>query len=592
MKTAFIRIIAGILLLLAGQVARAQQWQLDARRVDSEDGKGPVVNIAYSSIQELNQRIRKVVPELQEQGYLAASIDSVGITGSRYTVFYFLGEPYRWGQLRLDSIPPALLLAASVNPLQFKDRPLNPKTIAKLCGKLLDYCDEHGYPFAKVWLDGIEEPAPHQINAQLRVDKAELRKIDTIMLNGEVPVAASFLHRYLDIAKGSVYNEKKLLQISNRLKELPFLQESSPWVISFRPGDTRLSLFLKEKKANQLNALIGAMPNNLQTGKLLVTADVQIALQNLLGNGESISASYQNLQQQSPRMKADVVVPYLLKSPVGIEAHFDYFKNQLQFRKVSFQGGLRYQLSASDLLRAYYQVLSNRIIEVDSATILATHRLPANIDTRAQGLGFEVSSNHTDYRLNPHTGWLGKVGVTVFQRKVLPHAAILGLSDGSGFDFSKLYDTIRKISYQYHIAADLSGFIPLNKALTLKLGYVGGYIAAPNVFQNELFQIGGFKLLRGFDEQSIFANQYHIAVVELRLRFSRNSYAYLFSDNGWVETKFDNYNRSAWYNGFGLGTTLETKSGLFSIALALGRSDYIPLRFRESKISFGYVALF
>lgn len=592
MKPVLIQLVTGLLLLLAGPGAYAQQWQLDVQRIDSGSGNSPVAGAVYGNVQELNQRIRKMVPELQEQGYLAASIDSIGITGNRYTAFYFLGDQYRWGQLRFDSIPAALLLAASVNPLQFRDRPLNPKAIARLSGKLLDYCDEHGYPFAKVWLDDIEESGPQRINARLRIDRAELRRIDTIILNGDVPISTSFLHRYLDIAKGSVYNEKKLMQVSNRLKELPFLQESLPWVISFRPGDTRLSLFLKEKKANQLNALIGAMPNNLQTGKLLVTADVQIALQNLLGNGESISASYQNLQQQSPRMKADVVVPYVLQSPVGVEAHFDYFKNQLQFRKVSFQGGIRYQLSANDLLRTYYQVLSNRIISVDSATILATHRLPANIDTRAHGLGFELVGNHTDYRLNPHKGWLGKAGITVFQRKVLPHAAILNLNDGSGFDFSKLYDTIPKTSYQYHITADISGFIPLNKTVTVKIGYVGGYIAAPNIFQNELFQIGGFKLLRGFDEQSIFANQYHIAVVELRLQFSRNSYAYLFSDNGWVETKFDNYNRSAWYNGFGLGTTLETKSGLFSIALALGRSDNIPLRFRESKISFGYVALF
>ncbi len=124
------------------------------------------------------------------------------------------------------------------------------------------------------------------------------------------------------------------------------------------------------------------------------------------------------------------------------------------------------------------------------------------------------------------------------------------------------------------------------------MGYVGGYIAAPRVFQNELFQIGGFRLLRGFDEQSIFANQYHIAVAELRIKFTQNSYAYLFSDNGWVQTKFNAYNRESFYNGFGVGTTLETKTGLFSIALALGRSDFIPLRFRESKLSFGYIALF
>jgi hemolysin activation/secretion protein len=116
------------------------------------------------------------------------------------------------------------------------------------------------------------------------------------------------------------------------------------------------------------------------------------------------------------------------------------------------------------------------------------------------------------------------------------------LSDGSGFNFQSLYDTLSKIAYQYHFSADVAGYIPLGKNLCIKLAYSGAYISAPRVFQNELFQIGGFKMLRGFDEQSIFANQYHIALVELRLRFSQNSFAYLFSDNGWVETKFNNYN--------------------------------------------------
>jgi hypothetical protein len=49
---------------------------------------------------------------------------------------------------------------------------------------------------------------------------------------------------------------------------------------------------------------------------------------------------------------------------------------------------------------------------------------------------------------------------------------------------------------------------------------------------------------------------------------------------------------AGWYNGFGLGTTLETKSGLFTISYALGRSDQNTVQFRQSKIHFGYVAYF
>jgi len=583
----------GLFLLLGSLHSYAQSVQLLLWRIDSANSAAPItLPSKYNNDQELVQQLKKIVPTLQEQGYLAASIDNIRIDNNRYEIFYFVGSRYRWAELKVDSIPPALLVSAAINPQQYTGRPINPKALAKLSEKLLRYCEENGYPFAKVWLSDIQENESNSIKAQLRLERAELRKIDSIIISGSARISSAFMYRYLDIAKGSLYNERKLKSISQRIRELSFLQEAAPWVITFRPGDTRLSLFLKEKKANQLNAILGLMPNNLQANKLLVTADVQLALQNYLGNGESISASFQNLQEKSPRFKADVIVPYLYHSPVGVEGHFDYFRNGFQFHKVSLQTGLRYQFSTSDLIRVYYQSVSNRIIEIDTQSILATKQLPSNIDTRSNGLGLELQSQHTDYRLNPHKGWQLRLGVATFQRKILPNEAIGGLTDNSGFNYNKLYDTLTKISYQHHLSADGALFFPLGSNFTLKVAYLGGYIASPRIFQNELFQIGGFKLLRGFDEQSIFANQYHISVTELRLRLNQNSFVYLFSDNGWVQTKFNNYNRASWYNGFGLGTTLETKNGLFSIALAFGRSDQIPLRFRESKLSFGYIALF
>lgn len=583
----------GLFLLLGSLQGYAQSVQLLLYRTDSAQATAPLaLPSKYNNDQELVLQLKKIVPSLQEQGYLSASIDSIAIVGAVYHIFYFQGAQYKWAKLSFDSLAKGFLINANISEQQFANKPLNPKSIARLSEKLLQNCEENGFPFARLWLDNVREVAPEKIEAVLKIDRAELRKIDSIIINGDINISSAFIHRYLDIAKGSVYNEKKLKAITQRIRELPFLQEANPWAINFRPGDTRLNLYLKEKKANQLNAILGLMPNNLQANKLLITADVQLALQNFLGQGESISASFQNLQVKSPRIKLDVVVPYLFKSPLGAELHFDLFTNYLQFRKVSLQTGFRYQLSTTDLLRLYYQVLGTRILEIDTASILATKQLPANIDARSSGVGFELQSQHTDYRLNPRKGWQARIGVTAFQRKIIENNTISSLSDGSGFDYKSLYDTITKTSYQYHFVADIAGYIPLGKSLSIKLAYLGGYIAAPRVFQNELYQIGGFKLLRGFDEQSIFANQYHIAVAELRLRFSQNSYAYLFSDNGWVETKFNNYNRSGWHNGFGLGTTLETKTGLFSIALAFGRSEQIPLRFRESKISFGYIALF
>lgn len=588
-----IALLALHLLCVSPQIM-GQTFQLQIHQIDSNNSYKAVDlhSQEFSKTDELLQALNNIVPKCQEQGFLAASIDSIVIREHVYDVYFFIGPQYQWGTLSFDSIPTAYLIAANINPLQYAQRTLSPKKIAQFSERLLHFAEENGYPFAKVGLCNINLINPQKINAQVYVDKGSYRHIDTLIINSDCKISNVFMQRYLDILQGSVYNEKKLKAISQRLRELPFVTEYSPWVISFRPGDTRLSLFLKEKKANQLNAIIGIMPNNLQAGKLLVTADMQIALYNLLGHAESISASYQNLQARSPRLKTDVLIPYLLHSPIGADAHFDLFRNDLQFRKVNFQTGIRYTFNSADIVRLYFQTMGNRLINIDTQSIIANKQLPVNIDVRIQGIGIEINLNRTDYKLNPHKGWYLRSNATAFTRKVITNNAITGIQDGTGFNYNNLYDSINNTQYLYHIQTEWASFLPLGNSLTMKLAYHGAFIAAPHLFQNELFQIGGFQLLRGFDEQSIFANQYHIAVGELRLKLNQNSYAYGFSDNGWVQTKFNNYNRTAWYNGFGIGTTLQTKTGIFSISLGYGRNDFHPLRFKESKLSFGYVAIF
>ena len=169
---------------------------------------------------------------------------------------------------------------------------------------------------------------------------------------------------------------------------------------------------------------------------------------------------------------------------------------------------------------------------------------------------------------------------------------MLNLKDASGFNYASLYDTITQRSNQVFINGNISYYQPLAKKIILKSAYIGAYMNGGNLFRNELYQIGGFRLLRGFDEQSIYANMYHVLSLELRLLLDQNSYFYFFSDNGWVQTKIDNINNDDIYNGFGVGTTLETKTGLFTISYALGRHENNPIQFRQSKIHFGYAAFF
>ncbi len=585
-------LIVAIALPLCG--IRAQSYDLRLHRLDGPDSllngiiKPPA---SFSGQIAALDYLSRVVPRLQEAGHLAASIDSLAISGNGYDAWVYVGRAWRWARLSLAAVQPPLMAATGITEAQYAGRPLNAASLSRLSERLLRWCEDNGYPFARVGLDSISDDDAG-IRARLTVDQGAFYRIDSIITEGDARLSKAYLRRYIDLQEGGVYNESRIRKVPSRLRELPFLQEGSGTRVAFRPGETKLYLNLKERRANLLNAIIGLQPNTVETGQFLLTADAQAAFQNILGAGESISFSYQNLQPKSPRIKAEAVYPYLFGTPVGADGHFDLYFRNTEFRRTTFDIGGRYALGALDFLRLYYRGYSNRVITPDTAYVLSYHRLPDNIDISSGGGGAEVQLQRTDYRLNPSRGWSLRAGGELLRRSVRKNDGITGIRDGSGFDFGRLYDSLAQDGNQYRLNGDAAWYHPLAKRIVIKAAYAGGWISGERLFQNELYQIGGSRLLRGFDEGSLFVNQYHIVTAELRFLLGRTSNVYLFSDNAWLQSRINGFTNEGIYNGFGLGTSLETKTGVFTIAYALGRSPDNPVQLRQSKIHIGYAAYF
>ena len=119
----------------------------------------------------------------------------------------------------------------------------------------------------------------------------------------------------------------------------------------------------------------------------------------------------------------------------------------------------------------------------------------------------------------------------------------------------------------------------------------GSFISNP-VFLNELYRIGGNKLLRGFDEESIFVSTYNVVTAEFRFLLSKNSFFQVFMDAAYVEDRTLDRFRKDFPYGFGAGNTFETKAGMFAVSYALGSQQGNPINFRSAKVHFGYYNLF
>ena len=199
------------------------------------------------------------------------------------------------------------------------------------------WCENNGYPFARVWLDSIRIDTTGGVYGNLIVDRGTLRHIDSFYVDGDARISRAYLMRYLGIHEGEVYSESKMRNITARLRELQFIEEDKPWTIAFKAYDTRLTLDLKTKKANQLNLLIGLQPNTAATGKFLLTGDATAAFQNLLGKGESFGVHYENLQAQSPSLKADFLYPYLFNTALALKP------TSTCIRRIALTGGFPYR---------------------------------------------------------------------------------------------------------------------------------------------------------------------------------------------------------------------------------------------------------
>jgi hemolysin activation/secretion protein len=91
----------------------------------------------------------------------------------------------------------------------------------------------------------------------------------------------------------------------------------------------------------------------------------------------------------------------------------------------------------------------------------------------------------------------------------------------------------------------------------------GGVYSSENVFRNELFQIGGYRLLRGFDEESIYATQYGVFTAEYRNLLALNSYLFTFIDAGLVKTRYQSVDIGNQFVSGGIGLVFETtRAGL------------------------------
>ncbi len=288
------------------------------------------------------------------------------------------------------------------------------------------------------------------------------------------------------------------------------------------------------------------------------------------------------MQASTQDLKTRFIFPFLFKTPFGIDANFKLYKKDSTYLEVNPNIGIQYHLSGEN----YFKVFVNRkqLTLINTKGLAGLTTLPPYADITSSLYGISLKMEKLDYRLNPRKGYsiIGTIGAG---NKIIKKNDKLD---------ANIYKNMKLNSAQYSAELEADVFLPIKNRSTIKFGNKSAYLYNENLFQNELFRVGGLKTLRGFDEESISASAYSIFTLEYRFLFEENSYIFFFGDGAYYENKSISFTGDGYDTpfGFGTGISFETKAGIFSINYALGKQFNNPIDLKTGKVHFGIVNYF
>ncbi len=533
----------------------------------------------FSSEIEAFAEVKTVIYDLFSRGFLTARLDSIKNDTNRTSAYLFIGEKYELASLCRGNVDSRILNDIGCKYKNYKGNAINFSDISNSIEKILKYCENNGYPFAEVFLDSLELSG-NKLSGALNLKKNTKILIDSIIVKGNGKISRKYLQSYLSIKPNELYNEAEIKAISTKIKEIPFISEIKPPEVIFIKDKAKINIYLNKKKASQFNGIIGVMPNDKTTGKLLINGELKLKLLSAFGRGELIDFFWRSIEKSTQELNVNFAFPYLFSTPFGIDYKFNLFKKDTSYLTLNHNIGIQYLFSTISYIKAFAEIQSSSIIKasgLENATVL-----PDYADISSTLYGIELVHEKLDYRLNPRKGFFLKISGAAGLKNIKVNDKVNPV----------LYDSLQLRSNQYKFAADAGVFFPFLRRHTFYFNSKDGYIVNNNLFDNELFKIGGLKTLKGFDEESIHASLFTILTFEYRFLFERNSYFCLFANAAYYEKRLHNSFMCDSPYGFGAGINFETKIGIFSFYYALGSEFGNPIEFKQSKIHFGITSYF
>ena len=501
-----------------------------------------------------NKNLQSTLDSLQKVGYYTLTVDSI----KNDKVYLNKGKLYQ------------TILVKNNELFQNRNDFFPTNNLDSILNKISTENSNQGYPFAQINIvsRGFENNEP---KIELILNKGNQRTVDGVKLVGYEKLSKGYLRHGLNIKKGEIYNEQKLATISTLMNQTNYITEVQSPQTLFRKDSTILYLYPKKVNSNYFDGVLGFGTDD--NGDFRLNGNVQLSLNNVFNNFDEIRLNWIGTANKNTSLNIGVKIPYLFKSAIGSETNFKLFKQDSVFVTLDFSERLFYQLNLNSNIGVSGILQSSNFLLEDDSFLKSSYD-----DYSKTGVG--LSYNY--FLKHPFRMMEGKSMLNVMVNSIRKKEK----------NFSWTEEIENKTVNQYEIGLQSFRLFELAKKHYIK-GAVEfrGLLTKDDIFsENELYRIGGFGSIRGFNEESITANMYGFVSMDYRFVPSEAFYIGLFSDYGFIDNKRANINTSLL--SIGTGISFLTKMGIFNLSYAVGKTGETSFDFKESKIHFGILSQF
>ncbi len=522
--------------------------------------------------------VRNLLYKLHQDAYLLASADSLYLRNDTLHVKLHVGERLEWAELRNGNLSEGILIESGFREKFYRNVPFKPAEYARLQQRILDYAERNGYPFASVWLDSVTIDNG-KISAALMVEKAFVVTYDSVQVMGGSKTKPKFLMRYLQLYPGQPYNQEQIEATQRMLTALPYIRVTRPPQVRFARNKARVVYYLEDRQANQIDGIVGFLPDPDRKDKLLVTGEARLNLRNLGGTGKTIGLQWRRVNKGSVILNGEYLHPNLFGTPFELGTRFNLLKQDSSFITIEPRLQLGYYTLKYGKFTVYGEWRNARILSAASTQSLLNFDLA---DARTTTYGFNYLWNNLDDFYFPRRGRLAELEFAAGTKNLLRNP-----------DLEKsFYDTLDMRTTQLSIGLRAENFLRISKNSVLLTRLQGRALLNDQVFLNDMYRLGGLTSIRGFDDYFFYASSYGIGTLEYRLFTAADSYVLLFYDQAYYRSDLERSEVSGWPLGLGGGISFSTGAGIFQLVYSVGRSEQQPLSLKYSKIHFGITSKF